>query len=143
IFAHRIALPGAPWCHSIRVHTRITRSGRTLVERRGDAGGAAVDLEPFDVSGRNVVDVEGAGLHAIRYCLVARRRTGPPARAAPSRTRPLPWRGPMTIRCRALLTALTLLVAWPAASPAQTGDINTHDPAIIRAGDVYYLFHTG
>lgn len=49
----------------------------------------------------------------------------------------------MTIRCRALLTALTLLVAWPAASPAQTGDVNTHDPAIIRAGDVYYLFHTG
>lgn len=34
-------------------------------------------------------------------------------------------------------------LAAAAAAAAQTGEVGVHDPAIIRADDVYYIFHTG
>lgn len=44
---------------------------------------------------------------------------------------------------RAALLLGALGAAPSAPSQAQTGAVGVHDPAIIKHGDVYYLFHTG
>src|SRR5437867_3308952 len=49
------------------------RRAFSRVELSGDGGRAGVDLDPFDIAGDDVVDVEGPGLHPIDPIL---RRAG-------------------------------------------------------------------
>src|SRR5690606_22550385 len=45
---------------------------------------------------------------------------------------------------RSIVSMLVLLSAAGAGpATAQRGDIRVHDPAIIKAGDTYYIFSTG
>ncbi|MFC0624158.1 arabinan endo-1,5-alpha-L-arabinosidase [Kribbella deserti] len=47
-------------------------------------------------------------------------------------------------RLLALLTCLLLAIGLPAsAAPTLTGDLRTHDPALIRTADAWYVFSTG
>lgn len=47
-------------------------------------------------------------------------------------------------RLLALFACLLLVTTLPAsAAPALTGDLRTHDPALIRTGDNWYVFSTG
>lgn len=46
-------------------------------------------------------------------------------------------------RLLALLACLLLLTTAGSKAPALTGDLRAHDPALIRAGDDWYVFSTG